>query len=99
MQISLDTAKSIYRDTITSSARDGEGADWRSEVAGEVREVIAARTLEEVAQVIAWWPHHDWEQVSDTSRAAAERIRRAARQGIGTRREFDHLRKADERNR
>jgi len=79
MQISLDTAKSIYRDAVDSSARDGEGEDWWSEVAGEIREVIAARTLEEAAQVIAWW-HHDWEQVSDTSRAVAKRIRQAARE-------------------
>ncbi|NIE81956.1 MULTISPECIES: hypothetical protein [unclassified Burkholderia] len=78
MQITLDTAKAVYRKAIDPSTGDGEGAAWWSEVADEVRDVIAARSLGDAAAVIAWW-HHDWTEVSDTSRDAARRIRAAAR--------------------
>ncbi|PVX85683.1 hypothetical protein [Paraburkholderia unamae] len=78
MHITLDTAKAIYREAVDSRASDGEGATWWDEVAAEVRDVIAARTVIEAANVIAWW-HHDWAVVSDTPRAAAKRMRDAAR--------------------
>ncbi|WP_186214946.1 hypothetical protein [Burkholderia gladioli] len=78
MQITLDTAKAVYRKATDASAGDGEGAAWWDEVADEVRDVIAARPLAGAAAVIAWW-HRDWTEVSDTSRDAARRIREAAR--------------------
>ncbi|MDN7429103.1 hypothetical protein [Burkholderia sp. AU45388] len=78
MQITLDTAKAVYRKAIDPCASDGEGSAWWNEVADEVRDVIAARSLADAAAVIAWW-HHDWTEVSDTSRDAARRIREAAR--------------------
>ncbi|WP_176331903.1 hypothetical protein [Burkholderia vietnamiensis] len=45
MQITLDTAKAVYRKAIDPRASDGEGAAWWDEVADEVRDVIAARSL------------------------------------------------------
>lgn len=78
MHITLDTAKAIYREAVDPCASDGEGAAWWDEVADEVRDVIAARSVNEATTVIAWW-HHDWTAVSDTPRAAAMRIRDAAR--------------------
>lgn len=78
MQITIDTAKAVYRKAIDPRASDGEGAAWWDEVADEVRDVIAARSLADAAAVIEWW-HHDWTEVSDTSRDAARRIREAAR--------------------
>ncbi|MDN7726518.1 hypothetical protein [Burkholderia gladioli] len=77
MQITLDTAKAVYRKAIDPSTGDGEGAAWWGEVANEIRDVVAARTLA-AAAMIEWW-HRDWTQVSDTSRDAARRIREAAR--------------------
>lgn len=79
MQITLDAAKMIYRKAIYSQARDVEGPAWWDEVADEMRDVIAARTLGDAAALIEWW-HHDWTEVSDTPRAAAKRIREAARE-------------------
>ncbi|WP_223997739.1 hypothetical protein [Burkholderia gladioli] len=76
MQITLDTAKSVYRKAMDPCASDGVA--WWDEVADEVRDVIAARSLADAAAVIPWW-HHDWTEVSDTSRDAARRIREAAR--------------------
>lgn len=78
MRITLDSAKAIYRKAIDSRASDGEGAAWWDEVADEVRDVIAARTLSDAAVVIGWW-HHDWAAASDTPRDAARRIREAGR--------------------
>ncbi|QMI49750.1 hypothetical protein [Burkholderia sp. MBR-1] len=78
MQITLDTAKAVYRKAIDPHASDGEGAAWWDEVADEVRDVIAARSLADAAAVIEWW-HHDWTEASDTPRDAARRIREAAR--------------------
>ena len=78
MQITLDTAEAIYRKAIDPRASDGEGATWWDEVADEVRDVIAARSLGDAAAMIDWW-HHDWTEASDTPRAAARRIREAAR--------------------
>jgi hypothetical protein len=78
MQISLDTAKAVYRKAIDPRASDGEGAAWWDEVADEVRDVVAARSLADAAAVIEWW-HHDWTAASDTPRDAARRIREAAR--------------------
>ncbi|MGF6637273.1 hypothetical protein [Paraburkholderia sp. MM6662-R1] len=78
MQITLDTAKTIYRNAIDPRTSDGEGAAWWDEVADEVCAVIAARSLREAAAVIEWW-HHDWTEVSDAPRDAAKRIREAGR--------------------
>ncbi|WP_374626430.1 hypothetical protein [Pandoraea sp.] len=74
----LDRTKAIYRTAIDPRASGAEsGARW-VEVADEMRDVIAARTIADAAQVIEWW-HHDWTSVSDTAREAAKRIRLAAR--------------------
>lgn len=78
MPITLDSAKAIYRQAIDSRASEAEGPAWWGEVADEVRDVVAARTMGEAAAVIDWW-HHDWTVVSDTPRDAAKRIRDAAR--------------------
>jgi hypothetical protein len=78
MAIALDAAKAIYRQAVDPRASDGEGPAWWVEIADEVRDVVAARTLNEAAEVIQWW-HHDWTEVSDTPRNAAKRIREAAR--------------------
>ncbi|WP_213781784.1 hypothetical protein [Caballeronia sp. dw_276] len=78
MAIALDAAKAIYRQAVDPRASDGEGAAWWDEVADEVRDVVAARSLHAASDVIQWW-HHDWTSVSDTPRGAAKRIREAAR--------------------
>ncbi|WP_186087667.1 hypothetical protein [Burkholderia gladioli] len=78
MQITLDTAKAIYRQAIDPRASETEGPAWWNEVADEVRDVVAARSMSEAAAVIAWW-HRDWTVVCDTPRDAARRIREAAR--------------------
>ncbi|MDN7902252.1 hypothetical protein E2P84_41360 [Burkholderia cepacia] len=78
MQITLETAKAIYRQAIDPRASETEGSAWWDEVADEVRDVVAARTMSEAAAVIDWW-HRDWAVVSDTPRDAAKRIRDAAR--------------------
>ncbi|WP_186214937.1 hypothetical protein [Burkholderia gladioli] len=78
MQITVDTAKAVYRKAIDPCAGDSEGEVWWDEVADEVRDVVAARSLVDAAAVIAWW-HHDWTEVADTSRDAVRRIRVAAR--------------------
>lgn len=78
MQITLTVAKEIYRNAIDTRASDAEGPAWRSQVADEMHDVIAARTLADAARLIEWW-HHDWTMVSDTPRSAAKRIREAAR--------------------
>lgn len=53
MQITLETAKAVYRKAIDPSAGDSEGAAWWDEVADEVRDVVAARTLA-AAAMIEW---------------------------------------------
>lgn len=78
MDIPLDTVKAIYRRAIDAKATDGEGAAWWAAVASEVVAVIRAEDTAVAATVISWW-HHDWSQVGDTAKAAASRIRRAAR--------------------
>ncbi|QRR11822.1 hypothetical protein FPJ27_37100 (plasmid) [Burkholderia sp. MS455] len=78
MAISLNEAKAIYRQAIDSRATDREGAAWWDEVADEVRDVVAARTIGIAADLIAWW-HRDWACIDDTRRQAATRIRDAAR--------------------
>ncbi|MBJ9594141.1 hypothetical protein [Burkholderia seminalis] len=78
MAISLAEAMAIYRHAIDSRASDAEGVVWWEEVADEVRDVVAARTISVAAELIAWW-HHDWTTINDTPREAATRIRRAAR--------------------
>ena len=76
--LTIERTKAIYRSAIDARAADGEGEAWWSEVQAEVAEVLAARTLCDAAAVIAWW-HSDWSMVGDTSRAAAKRLREAAR--------------------
>lgn len=71
-------AKAIYRQAIDATARDSEGAAWWSAVRAEIGRVVAARSTADAAQVIAWW-HHDWSTVGDSPKAAAKRIRLAAR--------------------
>ncbi|MCS6496806.1 hypothetical protein NX905_21410 [Burkholderia thailandensis] len=78
MAISLNAAKAIYRDAIDPRASDGEGAAWWDEVADEVRDVVATRTIDIAGELIAWW-HNDWTCINDTPRQAAKRIRDAAR--------------------
>jgi hypothetical protein len=47
----LDTAKAIYLCAVDPRASDSEGAAWWDEVADEVRDVIAARSLNEAADL------------------------------------------------
>ncbi|WP_233889368.1 hypothetical protein [Paraburkholderia flagellata] len=42
MQITLDGAKSIYRQAIVPRASEGDGAPWWNQVADEVRDVVAS---------------------------------------------------------
>jgi hypothetical protein len=78
MDIPLDAVKAIYRRAIDTRAGDGEGAAWWAAVATEVIAIIRAENSTAAAAIIAWW-HHDWSQVGDTAKAAASRVRRAAR--------------------
>ena len=50
--ISLDTAKAIYLRAVDPRASDSEGAAWWDDVANEVRDVIAARSLNDAALVL-----------------------------------------------
>lgn len=79
MHITLNEAKAIYRAAVDPAAGDGEGETWWTAVATELAAVIRANSVATAGQVIAWW-HHDWTAVGDSPRAAARRIRRAARQ-------------------
>ncbi|WP_321920152.1 hypothetical protein [Paraburkholderia tropica] len=79
MQTTLAVAKEIYRKAIDTRASDAEGPVWWSHVVDEIHDVIAARTLADAAALIEWW-HQDWTIVSETPRAAAKRIREAARE-------------------
>jgi len=76
--VTVDAAKAIYRRSIDPRASDAEGPVWWDEVADEIRDVLAARTANDAAAVIDWW-HRDWSQVADSAKAAATRIRQAAR--------------------
>lgn len=78
--LNLDLAKAIYRNAVDTAASDSEGTDWWAEVRAELERVVSARTQAEAAQGIAWW-HSDWEwhAVGDSAKAAAQRIRAAAR--------------------
>jgi hypothetical protein len=78
MAIALDDAKAIYRRAVDPRASEGESSAWWDEVADEVRNVVAARSVSEAAEIIQWW-HHDWSAVSDTPMNAAKRIKEAAR--------------------
>jgi hypothetical protein len=80
MAIALDAANAIYRHAVDPLASEKKSSAWWDEVADEVREVVAARSLNEAAEVLQWW-HHDWTAVFDTPRGAAKRIREAARAG------------------
>lgn len=76
--LTLDCAKAIYRAAVDPKASDAEGDAWWGAVHVEMIQVLAARTLPEAAQIIAWW-HYDWSMVGDSAKAAAQRIRAAAR--------------------
>ena len=76
-ELTLDQAKRVYRTAIDAKASDGEGLDWWTQVATEVRQVCAAETVKAAATVIEWW-HHDWSAVGVSAKAAAARIRKAA---------------------
>ncbi len=80
-QLTLESAKAIYRAAIDVRAQDGEGDNWWEAVRVEVGQVLSARTVADAAEVIAWW-HHDWTSIGDTPRDAAKRIRLAARTGV-----------------
>lgn len=85
MQITINEAKTIYRAAVDAAARDSEGDEWWLAVATEVSAVLSADSVATAGRVIAWW-HHDWSAVGDSPRAAAGRIRRAARQITHSRR-------------
>lgn len=78
--LSLLDAKAVYRVAIDPRASDGEGEAWWSSVHADLQRVVNARNAAAAADVLAWW-HSDWEwgSVGDTPRAAATRIRAAAR--------------------
>lgn len=76
--LTLEGAKTIYRAAVDGRASDAEGAEWWAAVHAELDQVLAARSTAEAARVIAWW-HHDWTLVGDSAKAAAQRIRAAAR--------------------
>lgn len=74
----IDNTKAIYRSAVDATATDGEGEAWWQEVQAELASVLDARTLTDAAAVIEWW-HNDWTMIGDTPRAAAKRLRQAAR--------------------
>jgi hypothetical protein len=73
-----EAAKAIYRVAIDELAADTEGTAWWEEVRVELIQVLAARTVAEAATLIGWW-HNDWTAINDTARAAAKRLRQAAK--------------------
>ena len=77
MSLDLATVKNIYRQAVDARAHDAEGEAWWSEVATEVRAVVAAPRGADAAAIIAWW-HNDWSAIDDTAMDAAPRIRTAA---------------------
>lgn len=78
--LTLDRAKAIYREAIDPRASDGEDSAWWVSVHEDLVRVLDARTVAEAAAGLAWW-HSDWEwqAVGDSPKAAAARIRSAAR--------------------
>lgn len=77
-ELTLDRAKEIYRVAVDANASDLESQAWWDAVHAEIVQVVAARSIGDAAQVIAWW-HNDWSSVGDRPAAAARRIRGAAR--------------------
>lgn len=77
-ELTLDKAKQVYRTAIDATASDAEGADWWIEVVSEMRQVCAATSVKAAAELIEWW-HHHWSAVGDSAKAAAQRIRLAAK--------------------
>jgi len=77
-ELTIDQVKRIYRIAVDPTAGDNQGADWWDKVVTEIRKVCAARSVKEGAAVIEWW-HHDWSFVGDSAKAAAQRIRQAAK--------------------
>ena len=76
--LTLEHAKAIYRAAVDGQASDAASTEWWAAVHTELGQVLAARSAAQAALVIAWW-HHDWTTVGDTAKAAAQRIRAAAR--------------------
>ena len=76
----LPLAKAIYRAAVDARAADSEGDTWWEEVRAELCQVLDARSATQAAACIAWW-HSDleWQAIADTPKAAAQRIRAAAR--------------------
>ncbi len=81
--VPLEEVKAVYRAAIDARASDAEGAAWWSEVAVEVRAVLAAPNDAAAAALIAWW-HADWRQVNDSPVRAARRLRRAGARAVAT---------------
>lgn len=80
MDLALDRVKEIYRHAIDPNASATEGVDWWTAVSTEANAVIRARSAKAAASIIDWWhPEWEWEQLGDDARAAATRIRNAAR--------------------
>ncbi|MDR5804916.1 hypothetical protein [Caballeronia sp. LZ001] len=52
MAITFEVAKAIYREAIDPRVGDGEGAAWWDAVASEMKDVVAARTLNEAAGIM-----------------------------------------------
>lgn len=77
-ELTVEQAKQVYRAAIDSAAREDEGVEWWAAVVDAVRKVCAAKSAKAASTVIAWW-HHDWSCINDTPRAAAQRIRAAAK--------------------
>lgn len=78
--LTLDRVKAIYREAVDPRASDGEGSAWWAAVQEEIVHVVKARSVGEAAQKIAWWHSSwEWQAVGDSPKAAAQRIRTAAR--------------------
>jgi hypothetical protein len=77
-KMDMNQTIAIYRQAIDQTARIDEGAEWWVEVQAEMIAVVNAPSLASASSVIEWW-HHDWTTVRDSARAAAGRIRRAAK--------------------
>jgi hypothetical protein len=61
-----------------ANASDDEGNDWWMQVTSEMCQVCSATSVQVAAAVIEWW-HHDWSVVDASVKAAAKRIRLAAK--------------------
>lgn len=85
MELTLDQVRTIYRQAIDPKAKDAEGSDWWDSVSANVLDVTTAPTIAEAAKAIEWWRSAwEWKQFGDSAKAAARRIRQAAR-SIGVR--------------